>query len=72
MKLLLSAALLLLPRLSQACAICFGAVDTQKGFFDGLGYAILTLVFTTMAIIAAIGYAFYSVERERARAEKRA
>lgn len=72
MKILLSASLLLLPRISHACAICFGSVDNQQGFFTGLGWAILTLVGVTMSLIAGIGYAMWTVERHRARAEKRA
>ena len=41
-------------------------------FFQGLGWAILTLVALTMSLIGGIGCAMYTVERERARAEKRA
>jgi hypothetical protein len=72
MKRALSAVLLLAPRAASACAICFGATDTQAGFFQGLGWAILTLVAVTMSLIGGIGYAMWTVERERARAEKRA
>jgi hypothetical protein len=72
MKNVLSAALLLAPRAASACAICFGAVDAQKGFFTGLGYAIVTLVVVVLSLVGAIAYAFYAVERERARSEKRA
>ena len=72
MKSVLSAVLLLAPRAASACAICFGAVDTQKGFFTGLGYAILTLVTVVLSLVAGIGYVMWTVERDRARSEKKA
>lgn len=74
MKRALFAALLLAPRAAGACAVCFGGVDTAKGFFDGLGWAIVILLAVVFTLIGAIAYAFYSVERERERAhsEKRA
>ena len=72
MKTALSAALLLLPRVSHACAICFGATDTNVGFYTGLRWAILTLLTVVLSLVAGIGYAMWSVERDRARARKRA
>jgi len=74
MKRTLFAALLLAPRAAGACAVCFGAVDANAGFFTGLGYAIITLVTVVLSLVGGIGYAMYSVERERARerAEKKA
>lgn len=72
MRFALAAALLLAPRLSRACAICFGATDTHAGFFTGLGWAILTLLVVVLSLVAGIGYAMWTVERARARAEKKA
>ncbi len=66
MKALAAAALLIVPRAASACAICFGATDTQKGFFTGLGWAIITLVSLVLTLIGGIGYAMWTVERERA------
>ena len=63
----LFAALLLVPRMSHACAICFGAVDTNKGFYTGLSWAILTLLFVVLSLVGGIGYAMWTVERERAK-----
>jgi hypothetical protein len=67
MKKALSAALLLIPRISQACAICFGAVDANKGFYTGLSWAILTLLIVVLSLVGGIGYAMWTVERERAK-----
>ena len=72
MKRALSAALLLAPRAASACAICFGAVDTNKGFYTGLSWAILTLLVTVLSLVGGIGYAMWTVERDRARAGKNA
>ena len=72
MKFLLSAALLLAPRLSQACAICFGATDTNKSFYTGLSWAILTMLVVVLSLAGGIGYAMWSVERERAKSDKKA
>ena len=72
MKTLLSVVLLLAPRAAGACAVCFGATDTQKGFFAGLAWAIVTLVTVVLSLVAGIGYAMWTVERDRAEAEKRA
>jgi hypothetical protein len=67
MKRSLFAALLLAPRAASACAICFGAVDTNAGFYTGLSWAILTLLVVVLSLVGGIGYAMYSVERERER-----
>ena len=67
MKKALSAALLLIPRISHACAICFGATDTNKGFYTGLSWAILTLLTVVLSLVGGIGYAMWAVERERAK-----
>ena len=72
MKLLSSAALLLAARDSFACAICFGAQDNQKSFFTGLSWAILTMLVLVLSLSAGIGYAMWSVEKQRAKAEKKA
>jgi hypothetical protein len=72
MKLLLSATLLLAPRLSEACAICFGATDTNKSFYTGLSWAILTMLVVVLSLAGGIGYAMWSVEKSRAEAEKKA
>jgi hypothetical protein len=66
MRLRLLAAPLLLPRSASACAICFGAVDTHKSFFDGLAWAILILLSITLSLIGTIGWAVWSIERRRA------
>ena len=68
----LSVALLFAPRAAGACAICFGATDTHKGFYTGLSWAILTLLTAVLSLVGGIGYAMWAVERERARAERRA
>jgi hypothetical protein len=68
----LSAALLFAPRAADACAICFGATDTYKGFYTGLSWAILTLLTVVLSLVAGIGYAMWTVERDRAREERRA
>jgi hypothetical protein len=60
---------LALPRAACACAVCFGGVDGQKGFFMGLGWAILTMLAVTLSLIGGIGYALYSIERARAEHE---
>jgi len=67
MKQALSAALLLAPRAAGACAICFGAVDTNKSFYTGLGWAILTMLAVVLSLVGGIGYAMWTVERERAK-----
>jgi hypothetical protein len=72
MKLLPAAALLLAARDASACAICFGAQDNQTSFFTGLSWAILTMLVCVLGLSAGIGYAMWSVERERAKAEKKA
>lgn len=72
MRSALSAALLLAPRAAGACAICFGATDTNLGFYTGLSWAILTLLVVVLSLVGGIGYAMWSVERERARAGKSA
>jgi hypothetical protein len=72
MKRLLPAVLLLAPRAAGACAICFGAVDTNLGFYTGLNWAILTLLVVVLSLVGGIGYAMWSVEKERARAGKSA
>ena len=72
MKLLVSAALLLAAREASACAICFGAQDNQKAFFTGLSWAILTMLVLVLSLSAGIGYAMWSVEKSRAKAEKNA
>ncbi len=68
----LSAALLLAPRAASACAICFGGQDTNAGLYTGLSWAILTLLVVVLSLVGGIGYAMWTVERERERAEKRA
>ena len=72
MKLLLSSALLFAPHLSQACVICFGATDTNKSFYTGLSWAILTMLVVVLSLAGGIGYAMWSVERERAKSDKKA
>lgn len=72
MRLLSAAALLLAARDAFACAICFGATDNQAGFFTGLGWAILTMLVVVLSLSAGIGYAMWSVEKARAKAEKKA
>jgi hypothetical protein len=66
MKRALSAALLLAPRAAGACAVCFGGADTQKGFFDGLGWAIVILLAVTLSLVGGIAYALWTVEKARA------
>ena len=72
MRLLTSAVLLLAARDARACAICFGATDNQAGFFTGLSWAILTLLVVVLSLAAGIGYAMWSVEKARAKTEKKA
>jgi hypothetical protein len=72
MKGLSTAALLLAARDAGACAICFGATDTNKGFYTGLSWAILTMLVVVLSLAGGIGYAMWSVEKARAEAEKKA
>lgn len=65
MRLLLAAALVFLPRAARACAVCFGAADGQKGFFDGLWWGIVVLLAVTMSLVGGIGWTVWSVERRR-------
>ncbi|MFI5362424.1 MAG: hypothetical protein ACHQ49_10675 [Elusimicrobiota bacterium] len=62
----LSAALLLAPRAASACAVCFGQADGKSGFANGIFWGIVILLSVTMALVGGIGYAIWSVERERA------
>jgi heme/copper-type cytochrome/quinol oxidase subunit 2 len=72
MRLLLAAVPLLAARDVRACAICFGATDNQAGFFTGLSWAILTMLVVVLSLAGGIAYAMWSVEKERAKAEKKA
>lgn len=65
-RLPLAAALLLAPRAASACAVCFGGGDGKSGLSHGIWWAIVLLLAVTMSLVAAIGYALYSVEAGRA------
>ena len=62
----LAAALLLAPRAAGACAFCFGQADGKNGALNGFWLAVMTLIGVTMALIGGIGYAIWTVERDRA------
>ena len=66
MRRLLLAAALLAPRAAGACAVCFGLADGKSGLSGGLWWGIVVLLTTTMSLVAGIGWAIWSVERERA------
>ena len=66
MKAALSAALLLAPRAASACAYCFGQADGKNGALNGFWWAVVCMILITMALVGGIGYAIWSVERERA------
>ena len=65
----LAAALLLAPRAASACAVCFGQLDGKSGLANGFWWGIVVLLVVTMSLVAGIGWAIWSVERERARKE---
>lgn len=62
----LAAALLLAPRAAGACALCFGQADGKNGLLNGFWWAVVVLIAVTMAMLGGIGYAIWSVERDRA------
>lgn len=66
MKSLLPAVLLLGPRAASACAVCFGAGDGKSGLSNGIWWGIVILLTVTMSLVAGIGWALWSVERDRA------
>ena len=66
MQRVLSAALLLAPRAANACAYCFGQADGKNGLLNGFWWAVVVLILVTMSLVGGIGYAIWSVERERA------
>lgn len=66
MKTILPAVLLLAPHSASACAVCFGGGDGTSGLSHGIWWAIVLLLTVTMSLVAAIGYALYSVEARRA------
>jgi hypothetical protein len=66
MKSALSAVLLLAPRAASACEYCFGQADGKNGLLNGFWWAVVTLILITMALVGGIGYAIWTVERERA------
>jgi hypothetical protein len=65
MRRLLLPALLALPRAARACAICFGGLDNKSGLAAGFWWGIVILLAITMALVAAIGWAVWSVEKGR-------
>lgn len=66
MKHLLPAILLLAPRAASACAVCFGAADGKGGMYAGFWWGIVILLSVTMSLVGAIGWALWTVERDRA------
>ena len=66
MKTFLSAALLLAPRAASACAVCFGGGDGKSGLSHGIWWGIVILLVVTMSLVAAIGWALWTVESRRA------
>ena len=66
MKRALTAALLFAPRAAGACAFCFGQADGKNGLLNGFWWGIVVLLTVTMSLVGGIGYAIWSVERERA------
>jgi hypothetical protein len=67
MRTALFAVLAFAPRAASACAVCFGGGDGTSGLSHGIWWAIVLLLTVTMSLVAAIGYALYSVEARRAR-----
>ncbi len=62
---LVSAAVLLLPRLASACPVCFGASDGPM--LAGSNMGILALLVVTLAMLAAFGAFFHTLARREAR-----
>jgi hypothetical protein len=69
MRRLLLPAALLAPRSALACAICFGGLDNKTGLAAGFWWGIVILLAITMTLVAAIGWAVWSVERRRREAD---
>ena len=67
MKQALSAALLLAPRAAGACAVCFGQADGKSGFANGIWWGIMILLTVVLSLVGGIGYAMWTVERQRAK-----
>jgi hypothetical protein len=58
-------AILLAPSTASACAVCFGGLDSSGGTARGLWWGIVLLLGTTMSLVAAIGWAAWTVEKQR-------
>ena len=64
-RVLALAALSALPRAAGACAVCFGQADGKNGLLTGIGWGIVVLLSVTMSLLGGIGWALWSVERDR-------
>ncbi len=69
MRLASTFAALLLPAAASACPVCFGALDNKTGLASGIWWGIMILLTVTMTLVAAIGYAAWSIERRRGEAD---
>ena len=69
MRRALSALLVIAPSAASASALCFGQADGKNGLLNGFWWGVVVLMVVTLALVAGIACAIWSVERERAAAD---
>ncbi len=58
-------AALLLSTAASACPICFGGLDDKRGLAAGLWWLVVIMLSLVLAMIGAIGWTFWTIERRR-------